>query len=391
MLTNSQQDVCAFFFDPSNNRLADSYRQVLSSTLLHAPVQYYVVWIANLRQVCAWNDSALRAELSILDGAILQEFPKARATDRWQECAVLVTHLAWVVGTNSTINPGISSRFAARSKPDADQYQPVLDALSNVYDDAARRTLSGPCAFFYLAQAASLIPGVVTNAKGALQLYLRGVDKAVSCTAVILQIADHPDDLPKFAAELETLENRLRASAGEAAQEIKAIEDAITAVSRRRDEMAKEVGALQTANPADLSSQLASLQARMSEALAVVVADTPVLRFLQRRLAETRQSLEEKAEFVRGVRLNARSYARVPRPAYAPYRRLLMFLNGNPKRMTPRGWLRFLNLFAGLGFFVGAGAILINHKRPPPSPPPESSTQPPATNSGPQPVEKGGN
>jgi hypothetical protein len=364
-------DICGVFTRPGDNHIGDVYRAVLSSTRIHAPVQAYVMWITALKEISGWtSDVAARAQYKTgADNALLND-ADFRTPNRWQKCVALITQAVWVTGTASPLNTQIMARFASGTAA-PDIIQLIVRALAELYVDEAELLPSGPCSFFYLAQAASLVDGVVAGAGQPVAFYLQTLQQALAAATVVNGVPDDPNRLPRAANDLQKMEQYLTHTSRTATAALVQIDNEVARVGQQKTRLEAEVQVLQDQIAQAEPETLGDLQARLTDVVRSLeslqtevrrqVKLTRVLKFLQTRLRETRDSLDEKAAFVARFRTGGIPSRSSPNPGdgFRLRRWLHVALSGNPRQMTPAGWLRFACL-AGAAVLVLCSIVVLS-------------------------------
>jgi hypothetical protein len=360
------QDASHFFIDRQDeNEVAEPFRAVLSVGRLQAPVTAYAGWTAALATVNGWSPSAALTPLKAkADAALLKEFA-GRAPDRWQRYVALVTQAVWVKGAGGAISDAVMNCFGAAGQ---DIIPAIVTALAELYDDEAEALPSGPCSYFYLARAALLVPEVITVSTPPVKFYLEAVVIAVDAANVVNEVPGDPNRLPQARADLQQTEAHLKTAADRVRAVLAAIDPDVRGVTDRQRKLAVElhrIGAEMATAPvekrSDLAARLAAVQEesrKLGEIADARVKLTRVLRYVQTRLIETRDSLDAKARFVSQVRLNATPRSPDTTGGFHPVRWLRVALSGNPRRMNREGWVRAAWLGAAVVFLISAVTIL---------------------------------
>lgn len=363
----SDDELCQIFYEAANRRIAiGCFAQVVTPQRLHAPIQAYVEWIGALKEIAKWQHSEDRVKRKgILDGAIVAEF-ESISPDRWQRCAVLITHVLWTNATGTLPDQRIIDYFgrdyAANALSDF-----ISQSFLELYQQDALETQTGPCSLFYFAQAAMLVDGVYESAPPAVSFYMQVVASCLNATQVLNSI---PDDLtrqmaarPRLRQYGEILDNEIQAVDKTVAQIQESIDDERSLSANLQEQLSKTEQEISTATPSELPilqqrkdnlrQRLERIDMPSQEARAA-----PNLDFLRTRILETRASLEEKKRavdlLIEGVLPNSQAGPMRPLSAAAKIR---ILFSGNPRRMTSSGWMRLVCVCIAFAVLTAAVAV----------------------------------
>jgi hypothetical protein len=177
--SHSSESGSGFAFNPAllkealkHQLPAEPFERLLKPIELHVPLDDFHNWLEHLRWMRKYDWGEMTNSQLILPTGIINAL-KARTRkgriDKWSRTVALLTMLLVTSSTGHAWDEEILNTYLSRA--DQNFVEAVVSLLDALYQDRAQRAPAGPLAFYWLSQAAVLLPSVVAQCRGPTRTY----------------------------------------------------------------------------------------------------------------------------------------------------------------------------------------------------------------------------
>jgi hypothetical protein len=173
---------------------AEPFEHLLRPIDLHVPLADFRHWRDHLRWTQEYDWGELTGAGFVVPTGILEALKRRTQQgriDKWSRTIALLTMVIVTSSTGYAWSRDILDKYLSRGDQNfVDAVVLLLDAL---YQDRAQRAPAGPMAFYWLAQAALLMPSVLVQCKGPTLTYMQWMEHHVEGRARPGQEPREPD------------------------------------------------------------------------------------------------------------------------------------------------------------------------------------------------------